>query len=53
MIPMARARVEPPGDGAWGPRQALATQLRQLGYDVEIIGAGRRWVLVLSAAGQP
>lgn len=42
-----RAWIEPPGDGSWGPREALATRLRALGYTVETAGAGRRWVLLL------
>lgn len=48
---MARAWAEPPGDGAWGPRQQLAAQLRRLGYVVEVTGAGRNWLLIISAAG--
>lgn len=42
------AWVEPPGDGAWGPRQVLATELRALGYAVAVTGAGRWWWLYLS-----
>lgn len=40
--------VEPPGDGAWGPRQALLGRLRRLGYEVTLAGAGRKWLLYLS-----
>lgn len=42
-----RAYVEPPPGGAWGPRQHLVTVLERLGYRVDVLGAGRTWILVL------
>lgn len=44
--PAVTVWVEPP-DG-WGARQLLATELRALGYTVEMIGAGEDWRLLLS-----
>ena len=38
--------IEPPP--GWGPRQKLMTALEQLGYHVEMVGAGDWWRLVLS-----
>lgn len=40
-----RAYVEPPA--GWGQRQRLAVALEQLGYRVDVTGAGDRWILVL------
>lgn len=38
--------VEAPA--GWGPRQLLATRLAALGFHVETVGAGDRWLLYLS-----
>ena len=37
--------VEPPP--GWGPRQLLLTALEQLGYRVQVVGAGDVWRLEL------
>jgi hypothetical protein len=41
------AWIEPPDD-SWGSRRLLAVRLERLGYQVDEVGAGRDWVLVLS-----
>lgn len=45
MNPRPRAYVEPPP--GWGQRQQLAIRLEQLGYRVDVTGAGDSWILVL------